>query len=1116
MIFLDTFTKDNFRSVVADFIPKLKECCRSAFPASYKTKYKGADYGIDDCIAALNKVLEGQLSEIKSFLEQVESLLIIECRSGSKKEDYLPILDKLVPPARKPKPNDIFNRMHNMRLFVSYLALNRLLILNPMVGSHSKSRTAATRVSTTAMSQFIPPLASDFWLGSTLLRYKNNVEHIQVSSFKRWYLKHIEIEDLNTDKLNQSFKRLADIIVANGITDPNDITVDVLHSYHNDLMEHYQNSPAGYSLKPALDLLVRAGLMKENNIYDEFTGARAKIQVGAPAEPNQVVYPEHSKKLESLIGIGVQGVKEITVPVRDRKTILDYGYWSGKAGSDSSFFPEELDQSNIWIAAQHDYIRTTSGESGTIKQKKMRLSFLNKYLFSYLPAYFESGLSGKFSYPEQPEDLLHSLYIQRSNVFEMENSDKFTDCFQYPVTLQQFVYDMTSAVHREDTKNNNSGRDALLIINNFFDYLAALDSKSVQNFRNPLNGKAKERKGRKYIKNRKYVFGLDYWLGLRTFCSEVTNQMLDESKKSIESGEDCKNYIIVEKDVNIDGSFPMKIGRVNLENFSQMKLSKSDDVRLKKGIKDENVYIHNHISWSLMNLGLHSGLRRSNAIWLDDRECFKLISNGDAGFQQLVVTTDKYKGDSYPVVVSTSTVEMLKKVHEIKILAMKSNPDICGEVPYDGHEDSKWGNISPLFRLKKAHNDAACPYFFNEIINEYEAFLMRHGIDFEPTTLFVPTFHYSVNEFLYLNSIGGFSTELCDISVNYYDDHKAVPFTPVTRKTQITPHSLRTMTVSVFAPIVGAGVVGKLMTGQSESTVNYYTKALPDSASKELINQLVTIFGAGSKGLNTLLSVRDLEINQQNFEKDLNESPSQTIDKYNAQSINFDMGNNNIQINGLRELGKGDSNNIAYFRTHICPAGGKCPKEVIDTIGEKNCFACPLTVATNNHLPAISATIRSLCDDIKTINTKLENFEMLETEKDELKTRKMDLIAEASYWEVRKTIIEDSNDDGIYYVSDEGLQLMSSFNAQDATEQEMLLLRLKETEGVTLLHSEELKMQASRLRRKIQIKAKDRCSQLNDDLSDIEYLAMVIKTKADLRGLTNDQTVALVSVEHQG
>ena len=306
-------------------------------------------------------------------------------------------------------------------------------------------------------------------------------------------------------------------------------------------------------------------------------------------------------------------------------------------------------------------------------------------------------------------------------------------------------------------------------------------------------------------------------------------------------------------------------------------------------------------------------------------------------------------------------------------------------------------------------------------------------------------------------------------------------------------------------------LVGKYLTGQSESMVEFYTKPLPDSASKELISQVLTLKEMDTTGSNTLISLRELEINQKKFEEELQKSTIQTLDKYNAQSINIDAGEGNIQLNGLRELRKGNFNNISYFRTHICPTGGKCPKEVIDTIGEKKCFACPLTVTTNNNLPALTATIKSFCDEITTINTKLDNFEMLDEEKKVLKADKMELILEASYWEVRKRIIEDSNKDGIYYVSDEGLQLMSSFKAGDATEQELLMLRLKETEGVPLLHSEKLKMQASRLRRKIEIRAKDRAGHLSDDVSDIEFLAMVVKTKADLQGLTDEQTVALVS-----
>ncbi|MBF4323171.1 hypothetical protein, partial [Vibrio anguillarum] len=116
---------------------------------------------------------------------------------------------------------------------------------------------------------------------------------------------------------------------------------------------------------------------------------------------------------------------------------------------------------------------------------------------------------------------------------------------------------------------------------------------------------------------------------------------------------------------------------------------------------------------------------------------------------------------------------------------------------------------------------------------------------------------------------------------------------------------------SVFAPLVGAKVVGKLLTGQTESTVGFYTKSLPDSASRDFINQIAYF-----------VSVSESQINQESFERDLKHSPQSTISKYNAQSVNFTSPEDDVKpLNGLAELGAAHHSNIAYFRTHICPIG---------------------------------------------------------------------------------------------------------------------------------------------------------------------------------------------------
>ncbi|HCE2451948.1 TPA: hypothetical protein NGU14_003568 [Vibrio parahaemolyticus] len=1116
MIFLDAFSKEKFNSLLTDFSPKLKEYCKEAYPAEYINNYRGASDGSDALVAALTEVSKKRLDDIKTFLVDCQTAIIKECRGGSFGE-YKELMDALIPTDGKVRKNDYNNRLHKLRLFLSYLALHKVVRLNCMFGSHPKSTNAAERISLTKLRFFMPPLASDFWIGSTLKRFGEFESHIQTAFFADSYNGYLSHEKFGTDTLNQSFKRMADIIVAHGITNPSDIKLDTLLNYHNDLIDYHDGYVPAYNLKPALGLFVYAGELPNYDFYGEFTKLRAATKSKIKSDrTSENIYKGGTKMAVSLIGEKVQNVEEVRVPVRDRKVLVDYGYWHDASGSDTKYSPDNLDSKDIWIAAQLDYIRSTSTEAATVKQKRARLSLLNKYLFSYLPAYFSSGLSGQFTLPKAPSDLIHSLYIQRSNVFELENEAKFTDGFQYPVSLPQFVYDMTSSASKHNTKENNSGRDALAVISHFFDYLSSLDSRQINDFRNPLLGKAKENVGRKFIKNRKYVFSLNYWLGLRSFCKAVTNQMLDDVLSSLKSGVNSLSTIDVHHDVSISGDAELLIGRVSLKSIPQLKLTKDDSVVRKNGVKDTHIYVSNYTPWAMMTLLLHSGIRRSNALWLDDRYCFDLVCDGKE-FQQLLISTDKARTEAYSVAVSSEIVDLLRKVKDIKDFAAKANPKLAATIPYSNHEESKWGDISPLFRIKEKYGDSVVPHCFSEIINEYESFLTRNSVGFEPTTLYAPSQHYVLDEFIYLrgNGDGHIDTRVCEISVKYVDDANAVSFVPMVKKTLITPHSLRTMTVSIYAPIVGADIVGKLLTGQSEETVGFYTKQLPDSASQDFVNHLAYLLTVGKDG-GGLVTVATTQINKQKFENDLKNAPKETITKYNAQSINFDMtedvGN---QLNGLAELGRTNPQNIAYFRTHICPVGGFCPKKVIDDIGEKHCYACPLTVITNNHLPAIGATIRSLCEEIKNINTKLEHFEnMLATEFEELERRKTQCVAEASYWQARKGIAQESNDGNTYYVSEEGIEWMYEFKPQEASEQALLLLRLRETQGIPTLQSEYLSNQAARLRRKIQVLSKAAWDEFSE-LSDIEYLAQLFNVKSDIHGLSNSDKVKLLSIAEE-
>ncbi|WP_305838886.1 hypothetical protein [Photobacterium leiognathi] len=279
MIFLEAFTEEAFRNINKTFAYKLKERCASAYPSDYAKGFRGANDGVDDLIFAITQVSYKTLEHIKSFLEEAELLLISEAR-GEKKDKYVEHLDRLIPLTSKVRPNDYMNRLHHLRLFVSFLALNKFVRLNNLVGSHPKSTSAATRIASTDLKYFLPPLGNDFWLGATVKRYESNEEYIQSQVFSEYYRKYIEQEKPSVDKLNQSFKRFADIIVANGITDVSEITVDVLMAYHDNLINYYNGRPAVYNLKPAYDLLMSANLNADYSPYDEFIRQRATLRKG--------------------------------------------------------------------------------------------------------------------------------------------------------------------------------------------------------------------------------------------------------------------------------------------------------------------------------------------------------------------------------------------------------------------------------------------------------------------------------------------------------------------------------------------------------------------------------------------------------------------------------------------------------------------------------------------------------------------------------------------------------------------------------------------------------------------------------------------------------------------
>ncbi|EJI86182.1 hypothetical protein AEST_10130 [Alishewanella aestuarii B11] len=747
------------------------------------------------------------------------------------------------------------------------------------------------------------------------------------------------------------------------------------------------------------------------------------------------------------------------------RKVISYGYWDSSDVKRSDFMPSNLDAkiSQVWKVAQIDYCNTKR-EAGTRKNAELRLSVLNIYLFSYLPAYFLNCKTGSIKYPERPRDFISTIFVQRSSIFEYES--KLPDDFQFPVSLEDFVHAYEQTRAKVGTSNENTAKGVMRDISLFFDHLVSIcstDSSSEFYIKsNPLRLAQSKVKGTKYIKSRKEVMSLTYWSGLRVFLKVVANKLLDDNlsiiTSSYKTAKDLANYPINSK-FSFFGT-DVEIGMIDLTDVGTYWH------RLQSG---QNIRLPNANPIAMLSFMAYSGQRLSNTFWLDVNT-YKILESDDREYEdgldhdlvKVLINTDKALTKEFPIFIPLFTFNMLKKVENL--LRLNKYEWSLSEIDYQAEEGSKWGKITPLFRTTEQHSSSSLP--MASILAQYENCLTASGIKIEESQIFyMPAKHVSPTEHVYCVSHFKKHIDEINASVKYFDE-EAVPFTPIKSGTLITPHSLRVMVSSVYSPALGEDVVSKLMTGQTEATVGYYTTEL-DSTSSDLIAHLSSLMNLSGKKI-----VSEASIDEVDFRRRLIEGTVEL--DYQASSMNFSpdatLDDETLPSSGLDALRVAAASALAFNRTHICPFNNDCPRSIISEIGEHSCSECPFTITTTNHIPSIAAEIRSKSERLKEIKYKLDLGNLNDIDRSNLERNRNSLLREVTNWYIRLKVISN-NPDGLFIMSADGKKRLTHDTpiTTDTSSLQAFLRRLDEVNGSDLLQTESLKIQSARFMRLAEI-----------------------------------------------
>jgi hypothetical protein len=627
-----------------------------------------------------------------------------------------------------------------------------------------------------------------------------------------------------------------------------------------------------------------------------------------------------------------------------------------------------------------------------------------------------------------------------------------------------------------DVSNAHLGR-----LEAYFDYLEASSTASpaLKGFKNPIHrtidfGRTKRRKGttKSIVSRLHFSPMLAYYYAIEQFLAYILDTLLCEDS-------DCQNEQVFRKerrervgklieaipfpyDTWVDTEkfgftpfiyyrgkiYPIHRIHKSVFAFSNRKTKSHGWLTLPNPI---------HIYFSIT--AFETGIRGLHIKWLDMRTYDMHIDRNQPlpAICKLCVNTDKVKKEPWTSYVSRRVIQVLDK---LKAFNLKMNESWAEHTYwYDGHVESDFGQIDPLFKtggntVSGGVPAGEVPFIagFRKILKGFEVFANTYELFDEPLGL----------------------VQVVESRGLIRDDMKR------TFKSDLSPHSARATLVSHNVHLLPHWAIGKYLTGQeSEAVVAYY--AVVDDQYLKVVGQSQE---AALRGSHVLLddTTDPIAIKADGVNSKLRQAIDGRMDNafatFGATSFDRESSNGKIESGMIiaKELGAGQ---IAYNSTHMCPYNNNCPKEVVEDIGKMQCGQCWASIKTVDHLPRISAHIRYLHVQVEEKTSSIEfmmvngtNDKVLEMH-DFIRTK---LAAEESAWIATHAILESFRKDlekrDHYLVAkpeivEKQLKLIATDNSPITN----ILMRIRDAQAYPEYMTPQLKASIVKLRSKILAKS---------------------------------------------
>ncbi len=359
---------------------------------------------------------------------------------------------------------------------------------------------------------------------------------------------------------------------------------------------------------------------------------------------------------------------------------------------------------------------------------------------------------------------------------------------------------------------------------------------------------------------------------------------------------------------------------------------------------------------------LETGLRGQSIQWLDRRK-WDLFNAGKPTGQymyDLYVNTDKSKDRAWIAPITYRVRELLLREQQFQESIEEEGMNDL--IPYEGRPNSRFDDVLPLFRASrrdpKPINDSWYHATWPELLVGFEIFyndnVVREGYT-----------HFVKIGPSWVRGLEGGVIRICKTLQGW-------EYCPLRYSALHTPHSARATFISNRAGIIELEDIRLAVGHANELITSYYVVEKHEQIAAKLQAADDELWNFDPNNPVHIRADQENSTLKRSFKRDRVD----TEQRFGFVSVSLLNENDDDFLDGVDLLRTTSMTQVVFRETHICPVGESCPENIKDLIYEpRRCGLCPIAVKSVDHMPAITAKMRQLLEQIQCSTLLLEKLE---------------------------------------------------------------------------------------------------------------------------------------------